>query len=100
MNFRRIATMSLLVMFAAAVYGADHPEWKSESANIDLRQVPTWSEEDLHFFLHGSMSTEFVPEVVLRAFTRTYPDLLGSDYLYDFGLISDGSFGWPIGFSR
>jgi len=29
----------------------------------------------MNFFLHGSMSTEVVPEAVLRAFIKTYPDL-------------------------
>ena len=28
-------------------------------------QTPSWSSEDMAFFLHGSMSTEFVPETVL-----------------------------------
>ena len=28
-------------------------------------QVPTWSPDDLQFFLHGSMSTEVAPENVL-----------------------------------
>jgi hypothetical protein len=29
---------------------------------IDIQQVPTCSEQDMTFFLHGSMSTEVVPE--------------------------------------
>ena len=36
-------------------------------SKIDSAQVPTWSANDLDFFLHGSMSTEVVPEKVLRA---------------------------------
>src|SRR5947209_8551747 len=47
------------------------------AAGIDVAnaQVPAWSEADMKFFLHGSMSTEVVPEVVLRAFIKIYPDL-------------------------
>ena len=63
-------------------------------------QVPSWSKEDLNFFLHGSMSTEVVPETVLRAFIKTYPDSFPSWDLAHLGLIPDKEFGWPIGFSR
>jgi len=47
-----------------------------------------------------SMSTEVVPEVVLRAFIRIYPDLFPTKDLSHLGLIPDPAFGWPIGFSR
>src|SRR5947209_9129390 len=63
-------------------------------------QVPNWSKDDLNFFLHGSMSTEVVPESVLRAFIKTYPNLFPSWDLTHLGLIPDKEFGWPIGFSR
>jgi hypothetical protein len=46
------------------------------------------------------MSTEVVPESVLRAFIKTYPDLFPSWDLTHLGLIPDEEFGWPIGFSR
>src|SRR5439155_22968260 len=67
---------------------------------IDSAQVPSWSADDLDFFLHGSMGTEVVPEAVLRAFIKTYPDLFPSSDLSHLGLIGDKEFGWPIGFSR
>src|ERR1051325_5329339 len=67
---------------------------------VDLAQVPSWSGADLDFFLHGSMSTEVVPERVLRAFIATYPYLLPAQDLSNGGLIPDGKFGWPIGTSR
>ena len=52
---------------AAAVAAAtDQPA----KAKIDSAQIPKWSAEDLDFFLHGSMSTEVVPEKVLRAFIK------------------------------
>src|SRR5262249_4963731 len=51
-------------------------------------------------FLHGSMSTEFVPETVLRAFMRTYPDLFPKQDISHLGVIPDPAFGWPVGFSR
>lgn len=70
------------------------------SATIDIEQAPTWSRDDMNFFLHGSMSTEVVPEAVLRAFIRTYPDLFPTSDMSHLGLIPDPEFGWPIGFSR
>ena len=75
---------------------------KSSPVRIDIaqQQVPSWSKDDLNFFLHGSMSTEVVPEAVLRAFIKTYPDLFPSWDLTHLGLIPDKEFGWPIGFSR
>ena len=79
---------------------------KQSSANfieenaVAKAQVPTWSEQDMDFFLHGSMSTEVVPETVLRAFIKTYPDLFPTADLTHLGMIPDADFGWPIGFSR
>ena len=73
------------------------PQETGETASA---QVPTWSRQDLDFFLHGSMSTEVFPETVLRAFIRTYPDLFPSQDLSHLGLIPDPAFGWPVGFSR
>ena len=73
---------------------------ETSKTGIDTAQIPKWSAEDLDFFLHGSMSTEVVPERVLRAFIKIYPDLFpASDFGY-LGLIPDPKFGWPIGFSR
>src|SRR5206468_2738281 len=69
-------------------------------SKIDTAQVPTWSKQDLDFFLHGSMSTEVIPETVLRAFIKAYPDLFPTSDLTHLGLIPDPEFGWPIGFSR
>src|SRR5947208_1449198 len=66
--------------------------------DIAKQQAPTWSKEELNFFLHGSMSTEIVPESVLRAFIKTYPDLFPSWDLTHLGMIPDKEFGWPIGF--
>jgi hypothetical protein len=77
---------------AAAVRGA--------SAQSDLEQVPTWSAKDMDFFLHGSMSAEVIPENVLRAFIKTYPDLFATSDLTHLGLVPDPEFGWPVGLSR
>jgi hypothetical protein len=71
-----------------------------ESGAAKSARSPTWSREDLQFFLHGSMSTEFVPELVLLAFIRADPDLFPSRGLREFGLIPDAAFGWPVGLSR
>ncbi|HJT46339.1 MAG TPA: hypothetical protein VJ721_08735, partial [Chthoniobacterales bacterium] len=74
----------------------------SDQVNLAVakQQAPSWSQDDLDFFLHGSMSTEVVPEAVLRAFIKTYPDLFPSGDLTHLGMIPDKEFGWPIGFSR
>jgi hypothetical protein len=86
----------LAVLFATDWAGAA----EKKAAAPGLAQVPSWSAEDLKFFLHGSMSTEVVPEAVLRAFIKTYPDLFPNTDLTHLGLIPDPDFGWPIGFSR
>jgi hypothetical protein len=87
-----------VIMLALSTASASQPT--RQESGIDLAQVPQWSRADLDFFLHGSMSTEVVPERVLRAFIATYPDLFPSKDLSNFGAIPDTSFGWPIGFSR
>ena len=89
----------LVVLFAATAPCASPVEQKNNNG-WDLSQVPKWSPKDLDFFLHGSMSTEVVPEPVLRAFIKTYPDLFPSEDLTHLGLIADTNFGWPIGLSR
>src|SRR2546428_4237945 len=75
-------------------------EPRSTFAKIDVEQVRTWSNEDLNFFLHGSMSTEVIPEWVLRGFIKTYSALFPTADLSHPGLIPDPEFGWPIGLSR
>jgi hypothetical protein len=92
-----------LVLFGLLSCTTDKSGGQRVSANLQLSemaQVPSWSRQDLDFFLHGSMSTEVVPEAVLRAFISTYPDLFASRDLSHLGLIPDPAFGWPVGFSR
>ena len=36
---------------------------QKKAVGIDTAQVPKWSANDLNFFLHGSMSTEVVPDL-------------------------------------
>jgi hypothetical protein len=93
---------ALIVLFSgisAYAYSA-FPPAKPESTAPAMVQVPTQSHGDLDFFLHGSMSTEVVPETVLRAFIKTYPDLFPKNDLSNLGLIPDPKFGWPVGLSR
>jgi hypothetical protein len=71
-----------------------------QSAAAQASQVPAWSRCDLSFFLHGSMSTEVVPETVLRAFITAYPELFPKPDFSNLGALPDPKFGWPIGFSR
>src|SRR6185437_13474049 len=73
---------------------------KAANEISEAAQVPSWSAQDIDFFLHGSMSTECFPEPVLRAFIQVYPDLFPSKDLTHLGLIADPTFGWPVGFSR
>lgn len=81
---RRISTVVFLLVAAAGIQAAaDQPK-----AKVDSAQVPKWSADDLDFFLHGSMSTEVVPERVLRAFIKTYPDLFPASDLASLGLLS------------
>jgi hypothetical protein len=70
------------------------------SARAEREQVPTWTAQDMQFFLHGSMCAEVIPEDVLRAFIKTYPDLFATNDLTHLGLIADRGFCWPIGISR
>ena len=90
------------MVFAAATLtcmAKKGPAGKERDAPANL-QVPTWSEDDLNFFLHGSMGTEVIPESVLRTFIKVYPDLFPTNDFSHLGLIPDPKFGWPIGFSR
>jgi len=94
---KRILSVLAIIAGAAAIAAATD---QTAKAKIDSAQVPKWSADDLDFFLHGSMSTEVVPERVLRAFIKIYPDLFPASDLAYLGLIPDPAFGWPIGFSR
>lgn len=62
--------------------------------------APTWTEDDLKFLLHGSMSSEFIPERVFNAFLMAYPDLFPGGNLAAYGAIADPAEGLPVGFSR
>ena len=94
---RRSACPTIIFLMLVICANAATPE---KSTRIDIAQVPTWSKQDMDFFLHGSMSNEVVPESVLRAFIKTYPDLFPTTDLSHLGLIPDSAFGWPIGISR
>jgi hypothetical protein len=65
---------------------------------IDAAQIPTWTDEDLEFFLHGSMGTEVVPARVLAGFSGAFPELLPAD-VGAFGLLRNEANGQPIGVS-
>ena len=97
---RVCVVVGLLVACLVYALAADKRPALPRNENSVRAQVPNWSQRDLDFFLHGSMSTEMVPESVLRAFIRTYPDLFPSQDLSHLGLIPDAAFGWPVGFSR
>jgi hypothetical protein len=91
----------MLLAALCVIYAASADKRSAPTANArDLNQSPNWSAQDMDFFLHGSMSTEVVPEAVLRAFIVAYPDLFPTADLSHLGLIPDPAFGWPIGISR
>jgi hypothetical protein len=94
---KTILSVAAAAFAAMAVMAATDQPVKPK---IDPAQIPKWSADDLDFFLHGSMSTEVVPERVLHAFIKIYPDLFPTSDLAYLGLIPDPTFGWPIGFSR
>ena len=91
---------TLLALLATVTANHDSLADQKKPTGIDTAQIPKWSSDDLKFFLHGSMSTEVVPEAVLRAFIKIYPDLFPSQDLSHLGMIPDPDFGWPIGLSR
>ena len=97
----RASKLVLVFIFSALMQlGMFSQAAEKKSAPPGLAQAPDWSADDLKFFLHGSMSTEVVPEAVLRAFIKIYPDLFPKADLTHLGLVPDPDFGWPIGFSR
>lgn len=97
-SLRRIIG-ALVALTSALILTYDSTAAPKEG-DIDSAQISKWSPDDLSFFLHGSMSTEVVPEPVFRAFFKVYPDLFPHADLTHLGLIPDPGFGWPIGFSR
>src|ERR1700710_2384827 len=98
-KFRRASGILLALVIAMSATHDSSADQK-KATGIDTAQIPRWSSDDLKFFLHGSMSTEVVPEPVLRAFIKIYPELFPQQDLAYLGFIPDPQFGWPIGFSR
>jgi cytochrome c553 len=95
--------MGLLLLVLLATRATSTKQTRAEFVKenaVARAQVPTWSDQAIDFFLHGSMSTEVAPEAVLRAFIKTYPDLFPKADFSHLGLIPDPEFGWPIGFSK
>ena len=94
------ALPAALALLCGVARGEEKPGAPPPAMTVAMAQVPGWSRADLDFFLHGSMSTEFAPEAVLRAFIRIYPDVFPTADLSHLGLLPDAAFGWPVGFSR
>jgi hypothetical protein len=78
-----IAFYMVLVVAAAVIGGkswipaaedSGHDNKTSTSRKIETEQVPTWSDHDMDFFLHGSMSTE-----VIRAAAADSPGGTGAE---------------------
>src|ERR1039457_5860257 len=68
-NFRR-GIAALVAVLSAVTATHDCLAEQKNAVGIDTAQIPKWSSDDLNFFLHGSMSTEVVPEPVFRAFIQ------------------------------
>ena len=88
-NFLRRSTAAIAILAIAVGVHAASNQPSTPKTGTDTAQIPKWSAEDLDFFLHGSMSTEVVPEPVLRAFIKIYPDLFPQQNLAYLGLIPD-----------
>ncbi|HVT82740.1 MAG TPA: hypothetical protein VHM90_19030, partial [Phycisphaerae bacterium] len=103
MRIRRLfATLAIggsLVAFAGSLLSCNMNSHERPEL-MATAQVPRWSDADMQFYLHGSMSTEVVPETVMRAFFATYPDIYPTRDFSHIGAIPDSKFGWPVGFSR
>src|SRR2546427_478767 len=78
------------------------PSARTAPYAVDPAQTGAWStaKDDLRFFLHGTMSSEFVPERVLKAFAAAYPDLYPGGDFSAYGVIVDPADDLPIGFTR
>jgi hypothetical protein len=93
---------------AAGLKAADGAPEGSGPHLVDPRQIEAWSHgssrgaagDDLEFFLHGTMSAEFIPERFLRAFESTYPDLFPGGDLSAYGATAERPEDLPPGFSR
>lgn len=72
----------------------------SDSFSIARRQVPSWSRADLNAYLNGTIGTECIPERVLHAWMRCYPDLYPARDLSNFGLVPGAPGELPMGVSR
>jgi len=75
---QRAATflVSLFLLLRLPIMAAE-----KNPAQPGMAQVPTWSRDDLNFFLHDSMGTEIFPEPVLRTFIKIYPELFPTSNL-------------------
>src|ERR1700737_1691963 len=85
---QRLSILAGGLFFVLNCSAAETEPAKKKPAAPGMAQVPTWSQDDLNFFLHGSMSTEVVPEPVLRAFIKAYPDLFPTNDLTHLVLIA------------
>src|SRR5262245_47961448 len=95
MKLTRIGAAAVLILLSVTLISCASADQNGSSPPAATKaQTPTWTDSDLQFFLHGSMSTEFVPETVLRAFIRANPDLFPNADLRHVGLVPDASFGW------
>lgn len=103
----RRALVSLLLILAAGVTTCAHPGKRSqpfpssEFYRVDPAQISTWSaDDDVKFFVHGTMSSEFIPERVLRAFLAAYPDLYPGGDLSAYGVTVRSPEDLPLGLTR
>jgi hypothetical protein len=67
--------------------------------NVDLTQVPDWTDDDFEFFMYGSMGAEIIPVRVLRAFSQN--SKVDFDLLVQAGLMAwDPEAEFPLGVSQ
>ena len=89
---RRFATPSVFLLVLSLSLAA--------SPEIPRAQTPTWSTDDMQFFLHGSMSTEVVPEILEGSLMLASHALMliGDPEYYErlFGFNAAQTGGWEV----
>ena len=98
-TFRSVACALCLALGLGSLIFGTSAEGGAASRRIDSSQIPTWSPDDLEFFLHGSMGTEVIPVRVFGGFVGAFPDLFGGVDVAAFGLMGDEASDFPIGVS-
>lgn len=88
-----LTTMMLVLASCDKEEQRDSKEHKAQLPQHSQKeqQVPNWSKDDMEFYLHGSMGSEFLPLFAFEGFRATYPELFPKGDFTEFGLLEDKS---------